>query len=47
MAPFDTIFTHMNWRSLAAVAALSAGALIAAPKDLEIYWIDAEGGSAT
>jgi competence protein ComEC len=37
----------MNWRSLAAVAALSAGALIAAPKGLEIYWIDAEGGAAT
>ncbi len=47
MASFDTIFTHMSWRSFAAIAALSAGALIAAPKGLEIYWIDAEGGAAT
>jgi len=47
MASFDTIFTHMSCRSLATIAALSAGALIAAPKGLEIYWIDAEGGAAT
>jgi competence protein ComEC len=29
------------------LALLAAAALIAAPRDLEIYWIDAEGGAAT
>src|ERR1700709_1608067 len=34
-------------KALALLTFLSAGLLFAAPKDLEIYWIDAEGGAAT
>src|ERR1700756_5384320 len=32
---------------LALLSFLTCGLLFAAPKDLEIYWIDAEGGTAT
>src|SRR3954454_10975929 len=34
-------------KSLLALILLSAGALFSAPRNLEIYWIDAEGGAAT
>src|SRR6185295_16972351 len=34
-------------KTIALLSLLSGGLLFAAPKDLEIYWIDAEGGAAT
>ena len=34
-------------KSLVVCGLLAAGALFSAPRNLEIYWIDAEGGAAT
>src|SRR4029077_19503377 len=38
---------RMLRKSLALLVLVGAGALFAAPRNLEIYWIDAEGGAAT
>src|SRR3954447_7850078 len=37
----------MITKSLVVCGLLAAGALLSAPRNLEIYWIDAEGGAAT